>query len=319
MVILLSKTPLIKLIAKLGMKSEVYDKLAKMGVSTVEDLLLTPSEEIREKTGLSRRIVRRLIEEAGRLIEIRAESAYQVSLRMRETIAYITTGSSMLDEILGGGIETNSVTEVFGPYGAGKTQLAMQLCINVQLPRAQGGLSSGALYIDTEGAFSSRRVAEMAEMRGMDPSQTLSAIKVVRAISASHQHAVISSIDRIVDLSSIKLIVVDSLLHHYRSEYPELYMLPARQQAVREELATLTRIAEEFNLAVLITNHVLSPIRSERRENAAGGHTLAHLPKTRVYIRKAPENMRIARVVDSPILPEREAPFRITEAGIEDI
>ena len=317
--ILLGKIPLIKLIAKLEMESEVYDKLAKIGILTVEDLLLTPSEKIREKTGLPRRVIRKLIEEAGQLIEIKAESAYQVARYMEENIAYITTGSRMLDEILGGGIETSSITEVFGPYGAGKTQLAMQLCVNVQLPKAQGGLSSGALYVDTEGAFSPRRVAEIARLRGMNSDHALSNIKVIRVLSASHQHAIVSSIDKVVHSSSIKLVVVDSLLHHYRSEYPDLHMLPARQQAIREELSWLARVAESFNLAVLITNHVLSPIKSGRLENAVGGHTLAHLPKTRVYIRKGPDNIRIARVVDSPTLPEREAPFKITEAGVEDI
>ena len=195
----------------------------------------------------------------------------------------------------------------------------MQLCINVQLPKSQGGLSSNALYIDTEGAFSPRRVAEMAKLRGMNPNEVLSNIKVIRVLSASHQHAILSSIQKNIDLPSIGVLIVDSLLHHYRSEYPELHMLPVRQQAIREELSWLTRIAEEFNLAVLVTNHVLSTIGIRRREDAVGGHTLAHLPKTRVYIRKGPENIRIARVVDSPALPEREAPFKITEAGIEDI
>ncbi len=241
-------------------------------------------------------------------------------LERREKIGYITTGSDALNDLLGGGIETQAITEVFGEFGSGKTQLAHQLCVNVQLPREQKGLDAKAIFIDTENTFRPERVRDMSLNFGLDPVRVLQNIYYVRSYNTDQQILVTERAEEIVESENVHLIVVDSLTSHFRAEFSGRESLPGRQQKLNRHLMTLHRIADLNDLSVLVTNQVQArpDIFFGDPTRPIGGHVLAHSATTRIYLRKSKEQRRIARIFDSPNLPEREAVFRITEQGIKD-
>nr|5QUL_A Chain A, RadA [Pyrococcus furiosus]5QUL_B Chain B, RadA [Pyrococcus furiosus] len=225
------------------------------------------------------------------------------------TIGRISTGSKSLDKLLGGGIETQAITEVFGEFGSGKTQLAHTLAVMVQLPPEEGGLNGSVMWIDTENTFRPERIREIAQNRGLDPDEVLKHIAYARAFNSNHQMLLVQQAeDMIKELLNtdrpVKLLIVDSLTSHFRSEYA----LAERQQKLAKHLADLHRLANLYDIAVFVTNQV----------QANGGHILAHSATLRVYLRKGKGGKRIARLIDAPHLPEGEAVFSITEKGIED-
>nr|6TUU_A Chain A, DNA repair and recombination protein RadA [Pyrococcus furiosus DSM 3638]6TUU_B Chain B, DNA repair and recombination protein RadA [Pyrococcus furiosus DSM 3638]6TUU_C Chain C, DNA repair and recombination protein RadA [Pyrococcus furiosus DSM 3638]6TUU_D Chain D, DNA repair and recombination protein RadA [Pyrococcus furiosus DSM 3638] len=241
------------------------------------------------------------------------------------TIGRISTGSKSLDKLLGGGIETQAITEVFGEFGSGKTQLAHTLAVMVQLPPEEGGLNGSALYIDTENTFRPERLREIAQNRGLDPDEVLANVACARAFNSNHQMLLVQQAeDMIKELLNtdrpVKLLIVDSLTSHFRSEYIGRGALAERQQKLAKHLADLHRLANLYDIAVFVTNQVQAnpdaffgdPTRP------IGGHILAHSATLRVYLRKGKGGKRIARLIDAPHLPEGEAVFSITEKGIED-
>ena len=240
--------------------------------------------------------------------------------RLYERIKKITTGSKALDELLGGGVETMSMTEFYGEYGSGKTQICHQLAVNVQLPPDQGGLSGKAVYIDTENTFRPERIVAMAKAVGLDPNEALDNIFVAKAVTSDHQMAIVDEVEQIIKKENIKLIIVDSVTSHFRAEYPGRENLARRQQKLNQHLHQLTRLAWIYNVAVVVTNQVMAKPDTFYGDptEAVGGHILAHAPTVRVYIRKKKGNVRVARVVDAPHLPEAEAIFVITDEGIRD-
>jgi DNA repair protein RadA len=124
---------------------------------------------------------------------------------------------------------------------------------------------------------------------------------------------------------NIRLVIVDSVTSHFRAEYPGREKLVERQQLLNKHLHQLLKLAEAYNIAVVVTNQVyevpdaLSYKPLHERMAAVGGHILYHTPGVRVFLRKAKGNKRIARVVDAPHLPEGEAVFAITDEGIVDV
>jgi len=200
------------------------------------------------------------------------------------------------------------------------TQLAHQLSVNVQLPLEKGGLDKAAIYIDTEGTFRPERIVQMAEALGLEPKKILSRIHYARAYNSDHQMFLTEQSPEIIRKYDVGLIVIDSLTGHFRAEYTGREMLASRQQKLNKHLHTLQRIADVYNCAIFVTNQVMSrpDVLFGDPTQPIGGHILAHVPQTRIYLRKSKENRRIARLVDSPYLPEGEAIFLITTNGIRD-
>lgn len=240
-------------------------------------------------------------------------------LRERERIGKISTGSRSLDGILGGGVETGSLTEFSGEYGCGKTQLMYQLCINVQRRVGEGGLSRGAIFVDTEGTFRPDRIVQISERIGMDPDDVLSRILVMRVYSVSEQLEFPRKVERVVAEGGIGLIAVDSVTHLFRSEYLGRENLAERQRDLCKHLAELKRLSELYELAVVMTNQVVSrPDGLGGQTLPIGGNILGHAVTHRVYLYRGKGERRTAVLVDSPNMPPRTATFRITEAGISD-
>jgi len=304
-----------------GLGRVTAEKLRNAGIYSIKDLATSSVMEIGNIIGSEHR-AKMLILNAQKLLSrgrffITAKEYYEE----RQKINQISTGCKSLDELLEGGIETKAITELIGEFGAGKTQLCHQLCVMVQLPPEEGGLSGKAIYIDTEGTFRPERIIQIAEYRGLDPREALRNIVYARAYNSDHQMLLVKEAEPIIQSENVKLLVVDSLVSYFRSEYPGRENLAVRQQKLNRHVHQLLRVADIYNLAVVVTNQVIAdpsafignPLRP------AGGNIVAHGCTYRVWIRKGKDNRRIARIFDSPKHPEVEAVFQITEHGIVDL
>lgn len=238
----------------------------------------------------------------------------------RKSIGRISTGSKNLDTLLGGGIETSSITEIYGEFGTGKTQLCHTACVIVQQSIPAGGLNGGVLYVDTENTFRPERIEMISKLKNLDPLKVLDNVIVAKAYSSSHQELILSEAGKIIESKNIKLLIVDSIISLYRSEFLGLSTLSLRQQRLNKLMHNIMRIAETYEIAVILTNQVQSSPDSFFGNNsfkAAGGNIFAHSSTYRIFLRKSGRN-RIARIVDSPCHPESEALFFIGEGGITD-
>jgi len=302
-----------------GVGPATAKKLRDAGYLTARDLAYASVKEIADVVGGEDR-ARHIIEAAQRLIGLSKFTTGLEVLQRRMTIKRISTGVRSLDELLGGGVETKAVTEVVGEFGAGKTQLCHQLAVMVQLPEDRGGLNAKAIYIDAENTFRPERIMQIAKFRGLDPQEALKNILYARAYNSDHQIMLVEEAKKIVREANVKLLIIDSLISHFRAEYPGRENLAERQQKLNQHIAQLLKLADLYDVAVVVTNQVLAqpdvffgnPLRP------AGGNIVAHGATYRVWLRKSKENIRIAKIFDSPYHPEREVTFRISEEGLVD-
>ena len=303
-----------------GIGPATAQKLKELGFHTVESLAMATVREL-EPAGISEKKALAIIGAARSSIGISFIRADEL-LKMRQNVLRLTTGSKALDKLLDGGLETQTITEFYGEYGSGKSQICHQLCVNVQLPPEKGGLNGAALYIDTENTFRTERIVQMARHLGLDPENVVKNIIYAEAYTSDHQMFLLENADEVVKQNNVKLIVVDSLTAHFRSEYIGREMLASRQQKLNKHMHRLIRIARAFNAVAVVTNQVMAKPDMFFGDaiSPIGGHIVGHTSHTRVYLRRASHGpVRIARLVSSPYLPEGEEIFKITENGIEDI
>jgi len=301
-----------------GVGEATLKKLIKAGFGSLESIAYTPPKVIQDCSGLGEKTTEKLIKTSMERLNIGFKSAEDV-WEHRKNIARITTGSQELDDLLGGGLETGCVTEFFGEFRTGKTQIGHQLCVNVQLPPEKGGLAGRALYIDTEGTFRPERIIQMAEGLDLDHNQVLKNIIFGRAYNSDHQIILIKEAANLIKEKNIKLIIVDSLIGHFRSEYVGRGTLANRQQTINGHIHDLLRLCDIYpELGVMVTNQVQSKpdVFYGNPLQAAGGNIVAHGSTIRLYLRKGKGEQRVAKIVDAPHLPEGEAVFSITENGI---
>jgi len=302
-----------------GVGEATADKLREAGFKTVESIAVAAVGELMDATGMGESVCKKLITAASDSLQMGFETANQL-LERRATVGRITTGSKALDTLLGGGIETRSITEFYGRYGSGKTQIALQLCVNAQLPKEQGGMGGGALYIDTEGTFRPERVRQMAEAAGIDPTEALEKIFVARAFNSDHQMLLAEKAGDIIRENNIRVVIVDSLTSAFRSEYAGRGTLAGRQQKLNRHMHALQRLSDLNNLAVIVTNQVMANpgLLFGDPTTPIGGHIVGHQSTYRIYLRNSQGEKRIARLVDSPCLPDGETVFKVTTSGIGD-
>lgn len=309
----------IKSLEDLGISSTILKKLQEVGITTLEALSVANAQELSQNLAIPLPTVQRLISQARAALGLSFKTALELK-KERIGLPKITTGSSNLDNLLGGGIEVKTITEFFGEFGSGKTQLCHQLAVNVQLPIEKGGLSKKAVYIDSEGTFRWERIESMSKALGLNPDAVMEGILYIRAVNSDHQMAIIEELKEMIPKENIGLVVVDSITGHFRAEYPGRENLAIRQQKLNKHLHQLMSLAELYDVAVIITNQVMArpDIFYGDPTVAIGGHVLYHAPGIRVQLKKSRGNRRIARIVDAPHLPEIETVFVITEAGIRD-
>jgi DNA repair protein RadA len=303
-----------------GVGPATSQKLRELGYHTVESLAMATYREL-EPVGVSEKKAFQIINAARSAIGInfiRADELY----KMRKDVLRLTSGSKALDKMINGGLESQTITEFYGEYGSGKSQFCHQLCVNVQLPPERGGLNGGALYVDTENTFRLERIAQMAKHLGLDPEEVVKNIIYAEAFTSDHQMFLLENADEIIKTNNIKLIIIDSLTAHFRSEYIGREMLASRQQKLNKHMHKLISLARAFNAVAVVTNQVMAKPDQFFGDatHPIGGHIVGHTSHTRIYLRRSSHGpVRIARLVSSPYLPEGEEILKVTENGIEDI
>jgi len=295
------------------------EKLLAGGYDSLEAIAVASPSELVAVAGLGEGTAIKAIKAARDSLEMGFETAEKI-LDRRKTIARLTTGSAELDDLLGGGIESQSITEVYGMFASGKSQWCFQLCALAQMPVEKGGLNGGVLYIDTENSFRPERVAQIAKYRGLNPEEVMKNIFVARAFNSNHQMLLADKAQEIIKEKNIKLVIVDSLTSQFRSEFVGRGQLSDRQQKLNSHMRVLQKVAELYNVVVFVTNQVMSrpDVLFGDPTDAIGGNVVKHASKTRVYLRKSSGSKRIAKLVDSPSLPDGEAVYQVTENGITD-
>jgi DNA repair protein RadA len=302
-----------------GVGEKIAEKLREVGFSDPMSIAVSSPGELAAIAEIGEGQAAKIIHSVRQMLEIGFETADKIAER-RANVAKITTGSKNLDNLLGGGIETQAITEAYGAYGSGKTQLGFQLAVNTQLPKEKGGLDGNVLWVDTENTFRPERIAQIAKASKLDPEKVLKNIHVARAFNSEHQMFLVEKANEIIEEKNIKLIVVDSLTSHFRSDFVGRGELAPRQQKLNKHLHTLQKLADAHNVAIYITNQVMArpDILFGDATTFVGGHVLAHMATYRCYLRRGKEGARICRLIDAPGLPEGEAVFKVTEAGLID-
>lgn len=302
-----------------GVGEKTAEKLKECGYTDYMSIAAASAGELVNSVGVGEDTAGKIIASARGALDMGFEPATQV-LKKRENIGKITTGSKALDALLGGGVETQSITETHGAFGSGKSQIAHQLAVNVQLPKEKGGLGARAVFIDTEQTFRPERVMEMAKGLGLDPKKTLENILVARAYNSDHQVLLAEKAEEQIKKNNVKVIIVDSLTSSFRSDYTGRGTLANRQQKLNRHLHNLQRLADVYNAAVYVTNQVMArpDILFGDPTAPIGGHILGHQATFRVYLRKSKAEKRIAKLIDSPCLPEGETVFRVLVDGVRD-
>jgi len=304
-----------------GIASADIAKLNEAGYYTVESLAHATVRKLTDVKGISEAKVIKLKTLAKSMVPMDFKTAAD-ALEDRKSLVTLTTGSVELDKLLEGGIETGSLTEIFGEFRTGKTQLCHTLCVTCQMAVTDGGAEGKAVYVDTEGTFRPKRLQQIAERFGMDPVMTLENVAYARAHNSEHQMELLKMAAAIMSQDRYALIVVDSATALYRTDYTGRGELSERQMQMGQFLRQLTRLAEEFGVAVLLTNQVVaSPDAMSFAKDSTkpiGGNIMAHASTTRLRLRKGRGDNRICTVYDSPTLPEADCQFAVGPQGICD-
>lgn len=313
--------PIIKLEGN-GITANDLRKLAEAGFNTVESIAYTPKKQLLLVKGISEAKADRLLMEATKFVPMGFTTASEYHSRRSELIC-LTTGSKQLDTLLGGGIETGSITELFGEFRTGKSQLCHTLAVTCQLPIDMGGGEGKCLYIDTEGTFRPIRLVSIAKRYGLNEDDALDNVAYARAYNADHQMQLLTQAASMMSESRFSLLIVDSIMALYRTDFSGRGELSARQMHVAKYMRQLQRLADEFGIAVVITNQVVAQVDAGAVFNPdpkkpIGGNIIAHSSTTRLSFKKGRGEQRICKIYDSPCLPESECVFAIYEDGIGD-
>ncbi|MBU0980834.1 MAG: DNA repair and recombination protein RadA [Nanoarchaeota archaeon] len=303
-----------------GVGAATSEKLRTVGYTTLMSIAVASPGEIIDAAGINEAAARKMIQAARDSLEMGFESATDI-LAKRQKVEKIKTDSEMLNNLLGGGFETGAITEAFGEYGSGKTQIGHLLSVRVQMMEKEK--DPVVVYIDTENTFRPERIIDFAKEAGIDQEKALKAIKVARAYNSDHQMLMAEKVEDLIKDKklNVKLVVVDSLTAHFRAEFVGRGTLAERQQKLNKHMHVLLRLADVYNLCVYVTNQVMSrpDVFFGDPTQAIGGHVVAHASTFRIYLRKGKKGSRVAKLVDSPNLPEGEANFYVETAGLRDV
>ena len=301
-----------------GVGPATVEKLEVVGYSDLMSVAVATPREIVDATGMTEAAAKKLIAAARASMEMGFESGEEV-LKRRELVLKLSTGSKSFDALMGGGFETSAITECFGEYGSGKTQIGHILAVNVQKQFP----GSVAVYIDTENTFRPERIEQLAKGAGLDTMEVLKNIKVARAYNSDHQTLLGEKVEDLIKKQGldVRLVIIDSLTAHFRAEYIGRGTLAERQQKINRHMRDLAKIAHMNNICVYVTNQVMArpDMFFGDPTTAIGGHIVGHASTFRIYLRKGKKGSRVAKLVDSPNLPESECSFYVETSGLKDI
>jgi DNA repair protein RadA len=240
----------------------------------------------------------------------------------RKKLQHLTTSSSQLDSLFGGkGLETGSITEFYGEFGSGKTQICLQLAVNATRPVEDGGLDGHVIVIDTENTYRPKRIDEIATAHGLDTEDVCSKIHVARAFNSAHQILLLQKkANELSKTVPIKLVIVDSLTAHFRSEFIGRGNLGERQGLLNKHMHDLLRFADINNAVIAVTNQVITNPGQMFGDptKPVGGNIVGHTSTYRLYVRKGKQGKRVAKMIDSPENPDDEAIISIGQEGVRD-
>ncbi len=301
-----------------GVGAATTEKLQNLGFSTMMSIAVASPGELVDTVGVTEANARKIIQAARSSLKMGFESGADL-LKRRESVVKISSGSKAFDALLGGGFETGAITECFGEFGSGKTQMAHILAVNCQ----KKDPNAVVVYIDTENTFRPERVTELAKAAGLEPEKVLQNLKVARAYNSDHQMLLSEKVSELIKNQklNVKLVVVDSLTAHFRAEFIGRGTLAERQQKLNKHLHTLLKLADTHNVCVYVTNQVMAKpdMFFGDPTQAIGGHIVAHTSTFRIYLRKGKKGSRVAKLIDSPSLPEGEVNFYVETGGLKDI
>ena len=303
-----------------GVGPAISEKLRESGYKDIMAIAVASPKTLADECDIGEKKAQDIIEGAKLYADVGGFESGEDIMERRKLIKKLTTGSKAFDELMGGGLESQSIAEFYGEFGSCKTQVCFQLAVNATLPEEMGGLDSEVIMIDTENTFRPERIVQMAEHIGVDPVETLKKIHVARAFNSHHQILLVEKAAELAKDMKVKLLIVDSLTSHFRAEYVGRGALAERQQVLNRHMHDLLEFATLNNALIAVTNQVSSKPDAFFGDptRPIGGHIVGHTATFRVYLRKGKAGKRIARLVDSPNLPEGEAVFTITEDGIID-
>ncbi|CAF9935923.1 MAG: recombinase rad51 [Heterodermia speciosa] len=323
-------TPLSVLEGVAGLSARDIKLIVDGGFNTIESVAYTPRRVLEQIKGISEQKATKVLAEvlilpsASKLVPMGFTTATEMHQRRSELIS-ITTGSKQLDTLLAGGIETGSVTEIFGEFRTGKSQICHTLAVTCQLPFDMGGGEGKCLYIDTEGTFRPVRLLAVANRYGLSGEEVLDNVAYARAYNSDHQLQLLNQASAMMCETRFSLLIVDSATSLYRTDFSGRGELSNRQIHLAKFLRTLQRLADEFGIAVVITNQVVAQVDggpgamfNPDPKKPIGGNIIAHASTTRLSLKKGRGETRICKIYDSPCLPESDCLFAITEAGIGD-
>jgi len=314
-----------------GVGPATAEKLKEAGYSSIEALAVSSSSEVASIADIGESTAQKIINAARLAADVGGFETGDQVLERRKLVGKLSFGTKAFDELMGGGMETQAITEFYGEFGSGKTQVGHQMAVNAQLPVEEKGLGGSVIIIDTENTFRPERITQM--VKGLsarmgteyDPEEILKNIHVAKAYNSNHQ---ILLVDTAMDLANklkdtdkpVRLIIVDSLTAHFRAEYVGRGTLADRQQKLNKHMHELMKFGTLYNAAILVTNQVMSKPDAFFGDptKPIGGHIVGHTATFRLYLRKSKGEKRIARLVDSPNLPEGEAIFSVTMEGLKD-
>lgn len=299
-----------------GVGAATADKLVAAGYDDLMTVAVSSVGQLVEAAGVSEPVARKMIQSARDQLDMGFQSGSDI-MKKREEVVKIKTTSENFNEMLGGGFETGAIYECFGQYGSGKTQIGHALAVNTQ----ESDEDSMCVYIDTENTFRPDRITQFAKAKGLDPERVLGNIKVARAFNSDHQLLLAEKVEELVkNGNKIKVLVVDSLTAHFRAEFIGRGTLAERQQKLNKHMRTLALLADKHNICVYVTNQVMAKPDQFFGDptEAIGGHIVGHNSTFRVYLRRGKKNTRVAKLVDSPNLPDSECVFNVAEEGLID-
>jgi DNA repair protein RadA len=331
-----------------GVGPATAEKLQDNGFDSYQGIAVASPSELSNTADVGENTAHDIIQAARDAADIGGFETGTSVLERRERIGKLSMLVPEIDDMLGGGVETQSITEVYGEFGAGKSQVTHQLSVNVQLPTEVGGLRGSAIFVDSEDTFRPERIDEM--VRGLDDEviaatmddreieggpgdegaleelvqSFLDYIHVAKAFNSNHQILLAEKAKEIASEHEdseypVRLLCIDSLTAHFRAEYVGRGELANRQQKLNKHLHDIDRVGNLYNTAVVVTNQVQSNPDSFFGDptKPIGGNILGHKSTFRIYLRKSKANKRIVKLVDAPNLPDGESVMRVEGEGLK--
>ena len=303
-----------------GVGPAIAEKLREAGYTEIMAIAVAAPSDLAETCEIGEKKAQDIIEGAKLCADIGGFETGDAIMQRRAAVTKLTTGSESFNQLIGGGIESQAITELFGEFGSCKTQVCFQLAVNATLPEDRGGLDSDVIIIDTENTIRPERIIQMCNYLGVDPENTLKRIHIARAFNSQHQVLLVDKAMELAKEIKVRLLIVDSLTSHFRAEFLGRGSLAERQQILNRHMHDLLNFATLNNAAIVVTNQVAAKPDAFFGDptRPIGGHVVGHTATFRVYLRKGKAGKRIARLIDSPNMPEGEAVFSVTEDGIKD-